>query len=99
MASPNSTFTEIVTTTLRNHPNEIADNISKHNALYRRLQSRGKLETLDGGYAIVRPLDYAANSTYQRYSGYDTLDVSASDVLSAASFSWQQAEADTSSVS
>lgn len=49
------------------------------------------METLDGGYAIVRPLDYAANATYQRYSGFDVLNVSASDVLSAASFNWQQA--------
>lgn len=91
MASPNSTFTEIVTTTLRNHPNEVADNVSTHNALFRRLKMRGKLETLDGGYAIVRALDYATNSTYQRYSGYDQLAVQASDVLSAASYNWQQA--------
>lgn len=90
MASPNSTFTEIVTTTLRNHPDEVADNVSHHNALYRRLKQRGLTETLDGGYAIVRPLDYAANTTYQRYSGYDTLAIQASDVLSAASYNWQQ---------
>ena len=37
MASANSTFTEIVTTTLREHPSVIADNVSEHNALYRRL--------------------------------------------------------------
>jgi len=91
MASPNSTFTEMVTTTLRNHPTEIADNVSDHNALYRRLKTKGKLKTLSGGYEIVRPLDYAENSTYQRYAGFDTLNIGASDVLSAAKFEWVQA--------
>lgn len=90
MASPNSTFTEIVTTTLREHPSVIADNVSGHNALYRRLKVNGKIKKLDGGYEIVEPLDYAENSTFQRYSGYDTLNISASDVLSAAKYSWVQ---------
>jgi hypothetical protein len=91
MPSPNSVFTEMVTTTLRNHPSEVSDNVSKNNALYSRLKSRGKIKKLSGGYEIVRPLDYAENSTYQRYAGYDTLNVQASDVLSAAKYDWVQA--------
>ena len=42
------------------------------------------IETESGGYEIARPLEYAENSTYTRYSGYDTLSVQASDVISAA---------------
>jgi hypothetical protein len=91
VASPNSIFTELVTTTLRAHPTEISDNVSQHNALYRRLKTNGKIKKLSGGYEIVRPLDYAENATYQRYSGYDALDIGASDVLSAAKFDWVQA--------
>lgn len=91
MPSPNSVFTEMVTTTLRNHPTAVADNVSKHNALYRRLTTRGKVKLVSGGYEIVRPLDYAENSTYQRFSGYDTLNIQASDVLSAAKYDWVQA--------
>lgn len=91
MASPNSVFTEMVTTTLRNHPTEISDNVSKHNALYNRLSRRGKMRTESGGYEIVEPLDYQENATYQRYSGYDTLNITASDVLSAAKYDWVQA--------
>ena len=90
MASPNSTFTEMVTTTLRNHKKELADNVSNHNALFRRLTKKGKIRVEDGGYSIVAPLDYAENGTYTRYSGYDILDISASDVLSAAEFQWKQ---------
>jgi hypothetical protein len=91
MPSPNSVFTEMVTTTLRNHPSEVSDNVSANNALYSRLKKRGKIKALSGGYEIVRPLDYAENGTYQRYSGFDTLNVNASDVLTAAKFDWVQA--------
>ena len=90
MTSPNSTFTEMVTTTLRNHRRELTDNVSGHNAFIRLLKDKGKIQTEDGGYEIVRPLEYAENSTFQRYSGYDTLNVSASDVLSAAKYDWAQ---------
>lgn len=92
MASANATFTEMVTTTLRNHPRVIHDNVSNHNALYRRLTKGSKVKKVtDGGYKIVRPLDLVENGTYQRYSGYDVLDVSQSDVLTAAEYDWVQA--------
>lgn len=90
MASPNEVFTEMVTTTLRNHPSEIADNVSNHNALYRRMRERNRVQK-QGGYEIVMPLAYAENGTYQRYSGYDQLNIQASDVLTAAKFDWVQA--------
>ncbi len=86
MPSPNSTFTELVTTTLRNHPTEIADNVSTHNALYRYLKDKGQIEFYSGGTELVEPLDYQNNSTFQRFSGFDTLSVQASNVLTAAKY-------------
>lgn len=90
MPSPNAIFTEIVTTTFRNHPGEIFDNVSKHNALYRKMAAKGKPRTESGGYSIVAPLEYANNGTYQRYSGFDVLNVAQSDVFTAAEFPWRQ---------
>lgn len=90
MASPNATFTEMVSTTLRNHARDLTDNVSKNNALLTLLKKKGKIKTASGGYEIVQPLDYAENGTYQRYSGYDTLNINASDVLSAAKYDWAQ---------
>lgn len=90
MASPNSTFTELVSTTFRNHPKELADNVSKNNALYNALTKGGRIDTLDGGISIAVPLEYANNATYQRYSGYDVLNIQASDVISAAEYQWKQ---------
>ena len=91
MTSPSSVFTELVTSTLRNHPSEIADNVSQNNALWRYLKRKGKIDLEDGGYEIVRNLDYANNSTYQRYSGYDTLNIGQTQVLTAAKYDWMQA--------
>lgn len=86
-----SVFSELVTTTFRNHRKDVKDNVSKHNALYRKLHESDKVRHEDGGLSIVEPLEYASNSTYQRYSGYDTLNISAVDVLSAAEYPWRQA--------
>lgn len=90
MPSPNATFTEMVTTTLRNHSRMLVDNVSDQNALLTLMKSKGKIRTESGGYEIVLPLDYTENSTYQRYSGYDELSIAASDVLSAAKYDWAQ---------
>lgn len=94
MASPGTTlfttFSELVSTTYRNHKKEIADNMTKHNALFRRLTEKGKKRMVDGGLSIAMPLEYAQNSTYQRYSGYDTLNINAVDVLTSAEYPWRQ---------
>lgn len=83
-------WTELASTTFRKHRTEVADNVSKHNALYRRLMAKGRIRTEDGGLSIVEPLEYASNSTYQRYSGFDALNINAVDVLTAAEFPWRQ---------
>ena len=60
----NGTFTELVTTTLRNHKKGIKDNITNRNALLNRMYKKGNYRTEDGGLSIVEPLDYNSNSTY-----------------------------------
>jgi hypothetical protein len=84
-------WTELASTTYRNHSSEVADNVSKHNALFKRLSQKGRIRMEDGGLSIVMPLEYASNSTYQRYSGYDTLNINAVDVITAAEYPWRQA--------
>lgn len=90
MASPSAIFTEMVSTTLRNSARDVADNVSKNNMLMNRLKKKGKFVDLDGGYEIQVPLEYAENGTYQRYSGFDTLNTNASDVITSAKFDWAQ---------
>lgn len=90
MASPNSTFTELVTTTFRNVKKSAADNLSNRNALLGYMKKHGNIDTEDGGLTIATPLDYASNGTYQRYSDWDLLNISASDVISSAEYQWRQ---------
>ncbi len=94
MASPN--LTELVTTTLRDRQGELADNVSKSNALLSRLQARGNIDLVSGGRTIVRELEYAENSTFMYYSGYESLNISPSDVFSAAEYPWKQAAVNVS---
>lgn len=89
MASPN--LSELATTTLRERSGVLADNFSGNTALMLRLSERGNKRPFSGGRTIVEELAYAENSTYTRYSGYDTVDISASDVFTAAEFNIKQA--------
>lgn len=86
----NSTFTELVTTTYRRHKKGFKDNLSERNAFLKKIYKKGNYRTEEGGLSIVEPLDYAQNSTYQRYSDWDLLSLQQSDVLSAAEFNWKQ---------
>lgn len=89
MTSPG--LTALVTSTLRNRSGEIADNVSDNNPLLYRLKARGKVKPVSGGRTIVENIEYAENSTFKRYSGYETLNISPSDVLTAAEFDYKLA--------
>lgn len=90
MPAPSTVFSQMVSTTLRNSATEVADNVSKHNALLNRLKKKGNIRTLDGGTEIQVPLEYGENGTYQRYGGYDTLNTNASDIITSAKYDWAQ---------
>lgn len=89
MASPAATFTELVTTTFRKHRKQITTQIDQNNALLQRLNRKGRKEMVDGGLSLVVPLEYAQNGNYQRFSGYDVLNMAATDVISAAEYQWR----------
>lgn len=89
MANPN--ITEIITTTARKRSKKLADNVSKNNALLLKLKEGDRVKPFSGGRVITEELFYAENSTYKRYSGYDTLNVQRSDVMSAAEYEIKQA--------
>lgn len=90
MASPNATFTDMVSTTLRHHVSKVTDAQSNNNALLNRIKAKGNIETVSGGYELVFNLDYGGNGTYQRYDGYDSLNTAAYETLTAAKYDWAQ---------
>ena len=89
MAFPN--VSDIVATTIENRSRKLADNVTKNNALLRRLDTRGNTRTISGGSLIFEELSFAENANAGWYSGYDLLPVAAQDVLSAAQYDIKQA--------
>jgi hypothetical protein len=77
MSVPNTNWSEITTTTLFNRSKKLADNVTKNNALLRRLSQKGKIKPFDGGQAIVQEIEYSENGTYMRYAGLNLVPLAA----------------------
>lgn len=89
MAFPN--VSDIVATTIENRSKTLRDNVSRNNALIKRLESKGNIRTVSGGSLILEELSFAENGNTGWYSGYDLLPVAAQDVITAAQFDLKQA--------
>ena len=88
MAFPN--VSDIVATTIQSRTKQIADNVTKNNALIKKLEMRGNRKPFSGGNVIYQELSFAQNANGGWYSGYDLLPVAASDVISAAEYTIKQ---------
>jgi len=89
MAFPN--ISDILATTIESRTRQIADNVTKNNAILMKLEGKGKIKTFSGGSKILQELSFAENTNGGWYSGYDILPVGVSDVISAAEFNIKQA--------
>lgn len=89
MATGNTTFDAVVTSTLRKYHKKLQENLMGHNALLWLLRSRGYTDTKKGGRSIVQPLLYGKNTTVRSYSGYDILDNTPQEGITAAEYSWK----------
>ncbi len=81
---------QVVTTTLRHRMPDIIDNMSDNVPFYNRVRSRNNMK-VGGGRDIVMPLDYAENSSFQWYSGYEQVSIGINDIIDAAVYDWKQA--------
>ena len=89
MASPN--ISELATVAIESRRRRLADNVTDNTALLMRMKQRGKMRTVSGGRTIYEELEYAENSTYKRFTGYETLNIQPSDVMTAAEYDFKQA--------
>lgn len=90
MPIPNSSYTEIITTTIDAYRDKLADNVLNHNPLLAKLNAKGNVDPVSGGSKILENLMYQDNGTVAWYSGYETLSTAASDTLTSANFDWKQ---------
>jgi hypothetical protein len=70
MAAPNSTYSEILSTTIDNYSATLADNVLQNNVLLLYLKQNGNTETAGGGVKLLENLLYAENGTFSWYSGF-----------------------------
>jgi hypothetical protein len=91
MAFANINYSDILATTIENRSRKIADNVTNHNYLLKKMEMKGKIKPFSGGHKIIQELSFAENSNAGWYSGYDLLPVGVSDVISAAEYEIKQA--------
>ena len=84
MASPN--LSEMATVAIDSRTRKLADNVTDNNMLLSRLAMKGKQEVVDGGLTILEEIEYAENQTVKRFSGYEAVDITPSDVFTSAQF-------------
>lgn len=92
MAFANSSYTDIIATTIQSRSEELADNVTNNNALLRRLKAKGNVRTFSGGNVIIEEIMYVDSSTINAnsYSGYETINITPNSPISAAQFSIKQ---------
>lgn len=86
----NPSFDSLLSTTYKKYAPKFIDNVFDEYPLFSQLMAKGKVETIDGGEAIVEPLMYGENATFKSYSGYDPLDITPQSGFTAAEYPWKQ---------
>jgi len=86
----NPDFNSLLSTTLQNYQPTLVDNIFKDLVLLNHLNEKGRVRVEEGGTQIIEPLMYAVNDTVATYSGYDAIDLTPQEGISAAEYDWKQ---------
>src|SRR5256885_1899474 len=91
MAFANTSYSDVLSTTIEARSGVVADNVTHKNALLTRLRQRGRQKPFSGGSTFLQELSFQSNSTAMYYSGAEVINISPSDVISSAQFPIKQA--------
>jgi len=86
MASGNTSYSTLITTTLQDHGKEIFDAVSTNNALYWLLKRNGNIKVRSGGRKFNHPLIYATNSSFAMYDKLGTISLPVTDNITRAEY-------------
>ena len=88
--SVTDTWSDLLSTTLRNIKAEVADNIFNEFVFLRWLDSRGGVRRNErGGFNIGLPVNYAKNATARAYSGYEAADTTPQNTTTMSFWEWK----------
>lgn len=85
-------LSDIISTTIQSRSGNLADNVTKNNALLMKMKERGNVKPFSGGNVILEEIMYNDTGTANAasYSGYDTIDITPNSPISAAQFDIKQ---------
>jgi hypothetical protein len=90
MAFGNVNFDDILSTTLASYRKKLTDNVFSEKALGYWLMRKGKMEFRSGS-KIVQQLIAAQNGTFMTYSGFEALNLTPQQGITAAEYPWKEA--------
>lgn len=86
MASGNTNYSTLITTTLQDHGDEIFDSVSTNNALAYMLKKAGNIKIRKGGRSFTHPLIYGVNPSFQAYSRMEQISLPETDLVTRAEY-------------
>ena len=89
MATPNSTFTQALSTAIDNYSDTLHDNVMNNIPLLSFLKQRGNARPFNGGPSILENILYN-EATGGWYTGSELLSTSDADVVTTAQFDFKQ---------
>lgn len=92
MPFANSSYSDILTTTIESRSGELANNWENNNALLRKLRAKSNVKPFSGGHLIMQEIGYTDASTINAnsYSGYEVINIAPNSPISSAQFSIKQ---------
>lgn len=84
MATPNSNYTTLLATTLKNYSNKIFNNVVTNNSVLRHLQSANNIKVVTGGTSFVHQLLYSQNSSFAARGHLETIPTPVTDPITAS---------------
>jgi len=86
MATGNSSFTTLITTTLQKHGTEIFDAVSTNVSLLWMLKKAGNIKVSNAGRRFTHPIIFDKNPSFQFYNKLDPIDLSVTDAVTRAEY-------------
>lgn len=86
MATGNSSFTTLITTTLQKHGVEIFDAVSTNVSLLWMLKKAGNIKVSSGGRKLTHPIIFDKNPSFQMYNKLDPITLSVTDAITRAEY-------------
>lgn len=86
MATGNTNYTTLITTTLQDHGRQIFDAVSTNNALFFMLNKAGNIKVRPGGRTFTHPIIYATNPSFAMYNKMDAISLNLTDNITRAEY-------------